>query len=417
MNTEANIAESGAIRSERAPKLHLKLWAGAGALAVGLALAIGALLHPSKEASATPAALASVGVSTPVQRDLDTQASFLGQYSAVDKVELRAQVGGTLTEIHFKDGDLVHKGDLLFVIDQEPYQIRMSQAQAQLEAAKARLELATHELTRAETLKATDAGSAENVEQRRADKLAAQAAVDGALAQVHDARFDLDHTRISAPFTGRIGNHQVSVGNLVAGSRGATSPTTLLTTLVSLDPIYLDFDMSEADYNTYLRGHDKHGGQEKVGISLADSTEFDREGTLDFIDNALDRSSGTIHARAVVPNGNLQLTPGGFARARLSVAKAAPVLLVPDASVLPDQSTHVVLTVAKDGTVSPKVVQIGDLRGGLRVIRSGLAPTDHVVVDSIPLAHPGAKVAPRDAPIHYAEEAHPLDQQLAMGSK
>jgi RND family efflux transporter MFP subunit len=414
MNTAAKNIDTASIVTHLAAKSKTRIWAGGAVLAAGLALAIGSVLHPSRDARATVPALASVGVSTPVQRDLDTQASFLGQYSAVEKVELRAQVGGTLMEIHFKDGDIVHKGDLLFVIDQEPYQIRMSQAQAQLEAAKARLELATRELIRAQALKATDAGSAENVEQRVAEKLAAQAALDGALAQVHDARFDLDHTRISAPFTGRIGNHQVSVGNLVAGSRGATSPTTLLTTLVSLDPIYLDFDMSEADYNTYLRGHEKHGGKEKVGISRADSTDFDREGTLDFIDNSLDRSSGTIHARAIVSNGNLQLTPGGFARARLSVAKPAAVLLVPDASVLPDQSSHFVLTVAANGTVSPKEVQIGDLRGGLRVIRSGLAPTDHVVVDAIPLAHPGAKVAPHDVQIQYAEDTKPSDRQLAM---
>jgi RND family efflux transporter MFP subunit len=209
----------------------------------------------------------------------------------------------------------------------------------------------------------------------------------------------------------------VSVGNLVAGSRGATSPTTLLTTLVSLDPIYLDFDMSEADYNAYLRGHEKHGGKERVGISLADSTDFDHDGTLDSIDNVLDRTSGTIHARAIVANSNLQLTPGGFARARLSVSQPAAVLLVPDASVLPDQSTHFVLTVALDGTVSPKQVQIGDMRGGLRVIRSGLAPTDHVVVDAIPLAHAGAKVAQRGVQIRYAEENKPTDQQqFAMDS-
>src|SRR6202000_3048013 len=203
---------------------------------------------------ATPApAMASVSVSTPLQRDLDTQVAFLGQYSAVERVELRAQVGGNPRGIHSKEGQIVQEGYVLFVIHPEPYQIRMSQAQAQLEAAKARLDLATRELARAQTLKATDAGSTENVEQRVADKLAAQAALDGALAQGHDARFDLDHTRITAPFTGRIGNHQVSVGNLVAGSRAATSPTTLLTTMVSLDPIYLDFDMSEADYNSFLK--------------------------------------------------------------------------------------------------------------------------------------------------------------------
>src|SRR5882724_6181332 len=245
MNTEVKNIEAGAIDNRHSVKPSVKVWAGAGAAVAALVLAGTVGLRSGGQASATVPALASVAVSTPLKRDLDTQAAFLGQYSAVERVELRAQVGGTLTEIHFNDGDLVRKGELLFVIDQEPYQIRMSQAQAQLEAAKARLNLATSQLTRAQTLKATEAGSTENVEQRVADKLAAQAAVDGALAQVHDARFDLEHTRISAPFTGRIGNHQVSVGNLVAGSRGGISPTTLLTTLVSLDPIYLDFDMSE----------------------------------------------------------------------------------------------------------------------------------------------------------------------------
>jgi multidrug efflux system membrane fusion protein len=414
MDTEIKNIEAGAIDNHHSVKPSVKVWAGVGTAVVVLVLAGTVGLRSGGQASATAPALASVAVSTPLKRDLDTQAAFLGQYSAVERVELRAQVGGTLTEIHFKDGDIVRKGDVLFVIDQEPYQIRMSQAQAQLEAAKAHLNLATSQLTRAQTLKATDAGSTENVEQRVADKLAAQAAVDGALAQVHDARFDLDHTRITAPFTGRIGNHQVSVGNLVAGSRAATSPTTLLTTIVSLDPIYLDFDMSEADYNSHLRGHEKQSGPETVGISLADSTDFTREGTLNFIDNALDRSSGTIHARAVVANSNLQLTPGGFARVRLSMAKASPVLLVPDASVLPDQSSHFVLIVAQDGTVAPKQVQAGDLRGGLRVIRSGLAPTDRVVIDGIPLAHPGAKVVPHNGQIRYVEETKPDDQQVAM---
>jgi RND family efflux transporter MFP subunit len=419
MSTPVNDSEVGAIDSRRPVKPSVKVWAGVGAVVAGLVLAGAAKVHSGTQPSAAAPALASVSVSTPLQRDLDTQVSFLGQYSAVDKVELRAQVGGTLTEIHFKDGDIVRKGALLFVIDPEPYQIRMSQAQAQLEAAKARLDLATRELARAQTLKATDAGSTENVEQRVADKLAAQAALDGALAQVHDARFDLDHTRISAPFTGRIGNHQVSVGNLVAGSRAATSPTTLLTTMVSLDPIYLDFDMSEADYNSYLqrgpgRGHEQHSGPETVGISLADSTDFTREGTLDFIDNALDRSSGTIHARAVVANNNLELTPGGFARVRLSVSKPVPVLLVPDAAVLPDQSSHFVLIVTQDGTVAPKQVEVGALRGGLRVIRSGLAPTDRVVIDSIPLAHPGTKVAPHAGQIRYADDTKTNDQQVAQ---
>src|ERR1700756_473736 len=181
----------------------------------------------------------------------------------------------------------------------------------------------------AQSLKKNEFATQETVDQRTSDQDSSQAAVEDAKARVRDAELDLEYCHVVAPFTGRIGARQVSLGSLVAGSRAATSPTTLLTTLVSLDPIHLDFDMSEADYNNYLRNHETHDGGETVEIAVADATTFDRQGMLDFIDNALDRSSGTIHARAVVANDNLQLTPGGFARVRLSMAKAAPVLLVP----------------------------------------------------------------------------------------
>jgi RND family efflux transporter MFP subunit len=168
-----------------------------------------------------------VAVSTPLQREVAPRLEFLGQFSAVDEVGLRAQVGGTLTQIGFKDGDIVHKGDLLFVIDPTPYQIKLSQAAAQLESARARLELANRELVRADSLKKTAFGTVENADQKAAEQRAAQAAVDNAQALVRDAQFDLDHCRITAPFTGRIGTHLVSAGNLIAGSRAATSPTTL----------------------------------------------------------------------------------------------------------------------------------------------------------------------------------------------
>ena len=214
----------------------------------------------------------------------------------------------------------------------------------------------------------------------------------------------MEHCRITAPFTGRIGTHLVSVGNLIAGSRAATSPTTLLATLVSLDPIYLDFDMSESDFLAFSRhrAQIKEGPANKVEIALSDETQFKRQGTLDFVDNALNRSSGTIHARATVPNADLFLTPGEFGRVSLIVAAPAPTLLVPDTAVLPDQSQHVVVTVAPDGRVVAKPVEIGALRGSLRVIRSGLAPTDQVIIDGIPQAAPGTKVAPQDGAIRYA---------------
>jgi RND family efflux transporter MFP subunit len=349
-------------------------------------------------AAAAPAALPQVVVSKPVVREVDPRLGFLGQFSSVEQVELRAQVGGTLTGIHFRDGDIVQKDGLLFTIDSRPYEIRLAQANAQLETASARLVLAGRELYRAQELKRSDFGTAQNVDQRSADLRAAQAAVDDAKAQIRDAQFDLEHCRITAPFTGRIGTHLVSVGNLIAGSRAAASPTTLLATLVSLDPIYLDFDMSESDFLTFSRARARlmDNLAEKVEIALSDEPQFTRQGTLDFVDNVLDRSSGTIHARATVPNPELLLTSGEFARVRLIVGAPVPTLLVPDIAVLPDQSQHIVMTVSPDGTVAAKPVEIGDLRGGLRVIRSGLTPDDRVIIDGIPYAAPGAKVAPQE---------------------
>ncbi len=359
--------------------------------------------RPSRIIAPTPTL---VVVSPPLQREVDGGLEFLGQFSAVDHLELRAQVGGTLTKIGFKDGDIVHTGDLLFVIDPTPYQIRLSEATAQLESARARLDLAKRELVRADSLKRSGADTIENFDQKAAEQQSAQAAVDAGEALSNDARFDLDHCRITAPFLGRIGSHLVSVGNLISGSRAGTSPTTLLATLVSLDPIYLNFDMSEADYMTFLRERQKQNGPlaEKVLISLSDETRFTHRGALDFVDNTLDRSSGTIQARATVPNGDLLLTPGGFARVRLEVAVPTPALLVPDASVLPDQSGHIVLTVGPNNVVTPKQVQIGDLRGGLRVIRSGLTPSDQIIIDGIPIAMPGSKVTPHNGSIRFGSD-------------
>jgi membrane fusion protein, multidrug efflux system len=358
-------------------------------------------------ASAAPAPLPQVLVSRPLVREVGSRLVFLGQFSAVQQVELRAQVGGTLTGIHFKDGDIVQKGDLLFTIDSRPYEITLARANALLETATARLALADSELSRAQALASKAAGTIQNVDQRTADQRTAQANGDDAKAQIRDAQFDLDHCRITAPFTGRIGTHLVSVGNLIAGSRAATSPTTLLATLVSLDPIYLDFDMSEFDFLTFSRDRARRKVvlSDKVEIALSDETQFARQGALDFVDNALNRSSGTIHARATVPNPDLLLTPGEFARVRLLVGSPVQALLVPDAAVLPDQSQHNVMTVAPDGTVVPKQVEIGDLRGSLRVIRSGLTPNDQVIIDGIPRAAPGAKVAPQDGAIRYAAGA------------
>ncbi|OTP75084.1 putative Co/Zn/Cd efflux system membrane fusion protein [Caballeronia sordidicola] len=351
----------------------------------------------------------SVAISAPLRRDIESRLGFLGQFSAVDRVEIRAQVGGTLMQIRFKDGEIVHKGDLLFEIDPEPYQIKMSEAVASLESAKARMTLATRQLIRAQELQRSEAGTVENVDQTAAERSAAQASLDDANAKVRDAKFDLDRCRIYAPFSGRMGTHLISIGNLISGSRAASSPTTLLATIVSLDPMYLDFDMSENDFAVFqnVRAKQKGSQAHMVNISPTGDEGFSREGVLNFVDNSLDRSSGTIHARAVIPNSDFSLTPGGFARIRLAVTTPQPALLIPDIAVLADQTDRMVYVVGGDDVATPRKVEVGDLRGGLRVIRSGLAPTDKVIIDGIPTVHPGAKVSPHDGSIQFQSEAAP----------
>jgi membrane fusion protein, multidrug efflux system len=360
--------------------------------------------HKEKQQSGSPSQTAArVTVSKPLQLNLDRRLGFLGQFSAINRIELRAQVGGLLTEIHFQDGQIVRKGDLLFVIDPRPYEIKLALATAQLATATARVDLTGAELARAQSLLKTQSGSQEVVDQRASDQNAAQAAVDDAKARIRDAQLDLEYCRVTAPFDGSVGARQVSIGGLIAGSRASASPTTLLATLVSLDPIYVDFDMSESDYLTFAREHEHNPGQlhDKVLVALSDETAFSHEGVLDFVDNAVDRSSGTLHARATVPNRDLFLEPGQFARVRLAVSPPSPVLMVPDAAVTLDQSQQIVMTVTPDGTVTPKIVEIGDIRGGLRIVRSGLTPDDRVIIGGLIHAAPGAKVAAEEGSIKY----------------
>ncbi len=408
MSDITNRQDLGEERRSTAKPSKVGLWlAGAAVIAFAVLGWLGFFHTEGAQTAASQTPVLQVTVGKPVLRDIDTRIGFLGQFSAVDRVELRAQVGGTLAEIRFKDGQIVHKGDLLFVIDPRPYEIKLAQAQAQLQSASARLALATIQLSRSQSLKRQDFASAEIVDQRASEHSAAQAAIDDAKARIRDAQLDLEYCRVTAPFTGRIGARQVSLGSLIAGSRAGASPTTLLATLVSLDPIYLDFDMSESDYLTYTRERERLSGRmaNKVMLALSDETDFTRQGALDFVDNALDRSSGTIHARATVSNPNLFLAPGAFARLHVAVAPPAPTLLLPDSAVLLDQSQHVVMTVAANRTVVPKTVETGDLREGLRVIRSGLQPTDRVVIDGMARAIPGTQVEPLDGSIQAAAAA------------
>ena len=393
-------------------------WAGK-AIALAILLTVGGIYYYTRGSDASvPAAPSppSVTVSPPLERDIERRLGFLGQFSAVKRVELRAQVGGLLTKIHFKDGAIVNKGDLLFEIDPEPYEIKLNEATASFASAKARLALAARELSRAKELQRSEAGSVQSVDQKIAEHRAAEAAVDHANAQIHDARFDLERCQIKAPFTGRMGTHLVSAGNLISGSRAGSSPTTLLATIVSLDPIYIDFDMSENAYAAFQQERQGQAGPlaNLVALSPTGDNQFSRRATLDFLDNVLDRSSGTIHARATVPNSDLSLTPGGFARVRLSISDPEPTFLIPDAAVLADQTDHIVYVVGEDLRVTSRKVEIGDLRGGLRVIHAGLSRNDKVIIAGIPSVRPGAKVAPEAGTISYASES---DQVASRGPR
>ena len=390
-------------RVPASPGSRARLWVGGAAillLAGGTALLAPNFMHETSAAVAQPApSPPAVTVSAPLQRELASWTSFTGQFSAVDYVELRAQVSGYLTEIHFTDGQIVHKGDLLFVIDPRPYDIALQQAGAQLLTAAAGLDLANKEIVRTTELKRNNFASGELLDQRVQQQRAAQAAVDQARAAVQSAQLNLEFTHITAPLNGRISSHRASIGNLIAGGQNG-STSTLLTTIVSLDPIHLDFDMSESDYLTYQRFlQGEHSGSaidRTVEASLSDERGWKRRGELDFLDNQMDRSSGTIHARATLPNPDLLIAAGQFARLRLPTSAIAPTLLVPDSAVMTDQSRKLVMTVAPDGSVVPKPVEVGSLsRDGLRVITSGLLPTDQVIINGLVRSRPGSKVTPQ----------------------
>ncbi len=346
----------------------------------------------------------TVTVSPPLQRSVARWTDFTGQFSAVDQVELRAQVSGYLTEIHFADGQVVRKGDLLFVIDPRPYDIALQQAVAQYQTATAGLDLANKQVARTTDLTRDNFASRELLDQRVQAQRAAMAAIEQAKAAIHAAQLNLDFTRITAPFSGRVSMRHVSIGSLVSGGPGASSSTPL-TSIVSLDPIHLDFDMSEADYLAYQRflaakrpGPDNPRSENPrpdntVLASLSDETGWPRRGELDFIDNAIDRSSGTMHARASLANPDLLIAPGQFARLRLPVSAPRPVLLVPDAALVTDQSRKLLMVVAADGTVTPKPVEIGALDDEqLRVITSGIDAADQVVINGLMRVRPGSKV-------------------------
>jgi RND family efflux transporter MFP subunit len=367
-------------------------------------LALGAAHQVFAQAPAAPA----VTVSAPLQKEIAEWDEFTGQFAAIDFVEIRARVNGYLTEIHFQDGQIVHQGDLLFVIDPRPYEATLASAQAQLVQGQAQVDLATRQLGRSSQLLERGWEPQSTTDQRISDLKVASAAVEAAKAAIQSAQLNVEFTHITAPVTGRISNHRVSIGNLVSG--GESGSATLLTTVVSLDPIYFYFDVSEADYLAYQRSTAKGNLQDtrettaSVELHLTDEQGWPHQGKLNFVDNQVDRGSGTIRVRAVFPNPDLLLTPGQFGRIRVPASERYKAILVPDAALVSDQSRKIVMTVNDDNTIVPKIVRPGPTHDGLRIIRSGLLPTDRIVIDGLLRARPGAKVTPQPGTITASAE-------------
>jgi len=346
----------------------------------------------------------TVTVAKPLVVEMQEWSDFTGQFEARESVEIRARVSGYLESVNFTDGQLVKKGDLLFVIEPRPYEIALAQAEAQLTQAEAQLQLAELQLQRTAQLRKNDYATQETYDERAAEVKSATASRDNAIAQVNQAQLNLDYTRVLAPVSGRVGRHEVSVGNLIMG--GTSGSTTLLTTIVSLDPIWLMFNVSEGDGMTYKRlvqrGEIKSPRDNAIKVQgqLMDEKAWTLKGTIDFVDNQYDRSSGTIRVRAAFSNPDLFITPGQFGRVRVPMSQDRPTILVPDAAVVTDQSMKLLFTVTPDGTVVPKPVELGQVTDdNLRIIHSGIEPSDEVIINGLLRARPGQKVTPEQSTI------------------
>lgn len=365
-------------------------------IAVASVLMTAALYGCSKGGEAPAPQAPPVTVATPLARQVVDWDEVTGRFEATRSVDVRARVGGYIQAVHFKDGDFVRQGQLLFTLDARPAQAALASAQAQLAQAQAQLTLARSEFSRAEGLLASQAVSQAEVDSKRGAVAQAQAAVSAANAAIRARQLDVEFTRVTAPIAGRVSDRRVDPGNLVGGGSSAGD---VLTTIVSSSPIYFVFDGSEALALKYQRDA-RSGGAAPIRIRLQDETSYDRTGTLDFTDNSIDAASGTIRLRAVVQNGDGFLKPGMFGQAQLAGGGAYQALLVPDSAIATDAARRVVMIVNADGTTAPRPVQTGPLVDGLRVIRSGLKPTDRVIIaGGQRIQMPGMKVAPKNGTI------------------
>lgn len=394
-------------KATKNPLIRRVAWA---AIALAFAGGVGWKVLHNEPATAAVMPTPTLGVSSPLVAPVTQWDDYVGRFAPSQSVELRPRVGGQITARHFRDGDIVQKGQLLFTIDQRPYRAALAEAAANVASARSALALARNDLARATRLSGDEAISAGELDGLKARLQAAQAALAAAEARQQARALDMEFTQVRAPIAGRISDRRVDVGNLVAAGEGPNA--TLLTTINALDPIYFTFDSSEALFLKAQRDKAAGNTSTKVEIKLQDEPDYRHQGQLDFTDNGLDPHSGTIRGRALLANPGLFLTPGMFGAMRLSHGGTVQALLVPDEAIQSDQARKTVLVVAPDGTLTAKPVILGPVVRGLRVIRSGLAPTDRVAITNLQAAMPGAKVNTRPATI----TALPAQQPTAIAT-
>jgi RND family efflux transporter MFP subunit len=357
-------------------------------------LALAGCGEAPKQSAAPPPPV--VTVAKPAQRTIVDQDEYVGRFVAVDMVEVRARVSGYLEKVHFRDGQTIKQGDLLFSIDKRPFQNTLTQAKANLALAKSNVTFTEADYARAQQLLRDHTISEQVFDQRAQAYRNAQASVAANEAQVKQAELDLEFTELRSPITGRISDRRVTEGNLVTG--GTAGNTTLLATVVSMDPIRLEFSLDESAYLRYERL--SSGGKDitsreasvMVGLKLIDERDFGHRGYMDFVDNVIDRASGTIRARAQFSNPDSVFTPGRFARVRVPGSPAYAALLVPDGAILSEQARKYVLVVDGESVARQRYVTLGELVEGQRVIKEGLASDDRLIVNGLMRARPGVKV-------------------------
>jgi membrane fusion protein, multidrug efflux system len=366
--------------------------------------------HPAVAAEAPPAP--EVDVAAVVNRTITDWQSYSGRMAAVEKVEIRPQVSGTIVSVNFRDGALVKQGETLFVIDPRPYQAAVDQAAAQLAAAQARTGYAQSDWERAQRLIGDNAIAKRDYDEKQNASREANANLKAAQAALEAAQINLGYTRIVAPVAGRVSRAEITVGNVVSAGASAVP----LTTLVSVSPIYAEFDADEQTYLDYI-SRMKDGSKVPVQLGLANETGYSRTGTIESVDNRLDTSSGTIRVRARFDNADGALVPGLYARIKVGGSAPHPALLVDDAAIGTDQDKKFVYVVDGTGKITYRNVQTGGQQGNLRVILGGLKAGDHVVVNGTQRVRPGETVRSHMVPMNGDPDADSTDTAQNAGAK